>query len=159
MSEHETVSALLSLAAAGVLSPDEERRVQAHVHHCADCGRELAVWRLVAAEVSRAKTEAVPDGLLERTLQRLTHVEGLRQESRTGDAILAFLMLFSWTVGAVTWLAFRLFAGGPSALASPTLRGTLMWIAVSTLLAWLTAGAAAVVLSFRARKGGTYELT
>lgn len=151
MSEHNYVNAMLSLASAGVLSPEEERRVQGHLAECPDCRSELAIWKLVASEARRSQPCRVPPGLLERTREVLAAAEGAREERRWSDAILAFLVLFTWTMGAVTWLAVRLITGGPSAVASASLGGSLLWIGGSTLLAWLTAGIAAAVLTLRAR--------
>ena len=151
MSEHDSISGMLSLASAGVLSPEEERRVQNHLTECPDCRRELAIWKMVAGEVRRPEPCRVPSGLLERTREVLVASEGAREERRWSDAILAFLVLFTWTMGAVTWLAVRLVTDGPSGVASASLGGSLLWIGGSTLLAWLTAGIAAAVLTLRSR--------
>ena len=40
MSEHESIRELLSLAAAGVLAPDEQRRVELHAAVCDACRRQ-----------------------------------------------------------------------------------------------------------------------
>lgn len=151
MTGHDSIRELLSLAAAGLLTVEEERQLENHLAGCEDCARQLAIWRLLAAEAARAEAPAIPAGLAARTHQRLAAVEGARQERRWSDAILAFLVLFTWTVGALTWFVVRLIAGGPSAIANATLEGSLLWIGGSTLLAWLTAGVAAAVLTFRPR--------
>jgi hypothetical protein len=74
-------------------------------------------------------------------------VRAARNEQRMSDVILAVLMLLGWTMTWVAWGFWRLMTGAP--LLEITLGSATLWIGGSTLLAWLTAGAAAVLLATR----------
>ena len=149
MSEHEQIRELLPLAAAGSLDADEQRRIEAHLRSCASCAAELETWRVLAGAIRRSPAPQLPANLLTRTRERLQREQATRSERRWSDAILAFLMLFGWTVSLVVWLMWRLMGGGSMVLAGVSFDSAVVWLGGTTLLAWLTAGAAAVVLALR----------
>jgi len=60
----DSVSKLIPLYFYGELSPDEEDRVEDHLHECAECTASLARQRTLAAALDRRQTE-VPLLLLE----------------------------------------------------------------------------------------------
>ena len=147
MSEHGEIQQLLPLAAAGALSAEEQRRVDNHTATCELCAAELSGWQTLTKTLEEAPPPAVPEGLLERTRNRVLMVRAARNEQRMSDVILAVLMLLGWTMTWVAWGFWRLMTGAP--LLEITLGSATVWIGGSTLLAWLTAGAAAVLLATR----------
>jgi Putative zinc-finger len=48
MNEHEKIRTLLTLAAADVLDPGEEKQLMDHLRTCDSCGAELEKWKLLA---------------------------------------------------------------------------------------------------------------
>lgn len=149
MSEHDEVRELIALAAAGALSAEEVRKVEAEVAVCAECAAELESLRAVAGALRNAPPPAVPDGLVARAVAGVRQAEASRAERRWSDAILGFLLLLGWTVSLLVWWLFRLFTGGGVAVLGLSFGNPVVWLGATTLLAWLTAGVAAAVLAFR----------
>ncbi len=54
------------------MTPDDERRMRAHVAHCSPCLAELSVEELVKQLVRRSCHEQAPSGLRERIHAQLT---------------------------------------------------------------------------------------
>ena len=71
MNEHESIRAMLALAAAGVLDPAESTRVERHAYACDDCRRELETWGRYAYGLRKLPQPSVPPDLMERTRTRL----------------------------------------------------------------------------------------
>ena len=151
MTEHESVREMLSLAAAGVLAPDEQRRVEQHAAVCDLCRRELELWERYARELVRLPAPVAPKNLGERTRVRLLEQRVALAERRWDDVVLAVLALFAWTVALVTWIVFRLFTGGMVAVIQAGVVTILIWSGASTLFAWLTATVVAVMLGHQRR--------
>jgi len=149
MSEHASIRELLSLAAAGVLEPDDERRVQQHVAVCDDCRRELEVWQSYSRELVRLPAPVAPKYLAERTRARILAQRAAAAERRWDDIVLVVLVLLGWTVSLVVWVMFRLFSGGMLSVVETSFVTILEWLGASTLFAWLTAAVAAVMLGSR----------
>jgi len=149
MSEHASIRELLSLAAAGVLEPDDERRVQQHVAVCDDCRRELEVWQSYSRELVRLPAPVAPKYLAERTCARILQQRAAAAERRWDDIVLVVLVLLGWTVSLVVWVMFRLFSGGMLSVVETSFVTILEWLGASTLFAWLTAAVAAVMLGSR----------
>lgn len=151
MSEHESARELLALAAAGVLSADEQRLVESHARTCAGCAAELAALVDMTAGLRRLPMPPAPLGLAERT-RRLIQAEAAQAaERRWNDAVAVVLALFTWTLGLAFWLIVQLIRGGPAAIWNGGFLQTSLWVTASTVLAWLTAGVAAVVLGHQRR--------
>ncbi len=149
MSDHAAIRELLSLAAAGVLNPDEERRVQQHITVCDACRRELEVWQGYSRELVRLPAPVAPKYLAERTCARILAQRAAAAERRWDDIVLAVLVLLGWTVSLVAWVVFRLFSGGMLSVVETSFVTILTWLGASTLFAWLTAAVAAVMLGSR----------
>lgn len=60
-------------------------------------------------------------------------------------------VLFVWAVESVTWGVYRVLTGGTAALLHADVTGLLIWLAASTVITWMTAGAAAAVLGYKRR--------
>jgi anti-sigma factor RsiW len=149
MSEHAAIRELLSLAAAGVLEPDEQRRVQQHVAVCDACRRELEVWQGYSRELVRLPAAVAPKYLAERTRARILAQRAAAAERRWDDIVLAVLILLGWTVSLVAWVVFRLFSGGMLSVLESGFVTISIWLGASTVFAWLTAAVAAVMLGSR----------
>jgi anti-sigma factor RsiW len=149
MSDHDAIRELLSLAAAGVLEPDDERRVQQHVAVCDACRRELEVWQGYSRELVRLPAPVAPKYLAERTSARVLQQRAAAAERRWDDIVLAVLVLLGWTVSLVAWVVFRLFSGGMLSVVETSFVTILEWLGASTVFAWLTAAVAAVMLGSR----------
>jgi len=151
MSEHQTVGELLALAAAGVLTAGEQRRVEDHARACEACARQLEAWRALSGELRRLPTPAAPAELVARTRARVFEELAAAAERRWDDAVLVFLSLFAWTVGVAVWAIVRLLNNGLLALLDARFTQPVIWLTASSVLAWLTAGVVAVLVGHRRR--------
>jgi anti-sigma factor RsiW len=149
VSEHASIRELLSLAAAGVLEPDEQRRVQHHVAVCDACRREIEVWQSYSRELVRLPAPVAPKHLAERTCARILEQRAAAAQRRWDDIVLGVLVLLGWTVSLVAWVVFRLFSGGMLSVVETSFVTILTWLGASTVFAWLTAAVAAVMLGGR----------
>jgi anti-sigma factor RsiW len=151
MTEHESVRELLALAAAGVLTVEEQRRVEDHARACEACNRQLQAWRALSGELRRLPTPVVPPELVARTRARLFQELAAAAERRWDDAVLVFLSLFAWTVGVATWAIVRVINNGLLAVLDARFMQPMVWLTASSVLAWLTAGVVAVLVGHRRR--------
>jgi predicted anti-sigma-YlaC factor YlaD len=111
MSECDLIRNLASLAAAGALDAEGERRLRFHVSACPSCTEELEELSSLASELRALATPTPPPGLTER-VRRLVHLElASRSDEKLNRIVLVFLLLFSWTVTIVGFLGFRLLSG------------------------------------------------
>jgi anti-sigma factor RsiW len=149
VSEHAAIRELLSLAAAGVLDPDEQRRVEQHATVCDACRRELELWQGYSRELVRLPAPVAPKYLADRTRALVLEKRAAAAERRWDDIVLAVLVLLGWTVSLVVWVVFRLFTGGMLSVVESSFVTILEWLGASTLFAWLTAAVAAVMLGSR----------
>jgi anti-sigma factor RsiW len=149
VSEHASIRELLSLAAAGVLDPDEQRRVEQHATVCDACRRELELWQGYSRELVRLPAPVAPKYLADRTRALVLEKRAAATERRWDDIVLAVLVLLGWTVSLVAWVVFRLFTGGMLSVMESSFVTILEWLGASTLFAWLTAAVAAVMLGSR----------
>lgn len=146
MNEHGEFRELLLLAVAGVLRPDEQRRLEQHVAGCASCARELERMQSYGQTLRRLPSPATPAGLAERTEARVLRELARAHEGRWSEMVLAMLSLYAWTLTLTAWLLWKLFTGGWIAVVSPGFLQEATWWTGSTLLAWLTAAVAALAL-------------
>jgi anti-sigma factor RsiW len=152
MTEHESLCELLPLAAAGALDADQQRRLDQHARECPICRRELETWSAYAESLRRLPQPSVPGHLMERTRARILQERAAIAERRWNDLLLAALALFAWTVGLSFWFLLRIFSGGALVILGTNVLRLGVWSAVSTVLVWLTAAAAAVALGRRHRE-------
>jgi anti-sigma factor RsiW len=146
MSGHDDVREMLALAAAGALTAEEMRRVEEHSRNCDACSAELAAWRGLAGEVRELPGPRAPEDLAARAVNRLRGQLAASAEKRWDNAVLAVLTLFAWTVGLASWAIARIVTGGLLIALDTSFATWLIWLAASTVLVWMTAGAAAIML-------------
>jgi anti-sigma factor RsiW len=149
VTEHESVRELLTLAAAGVLSAEEHRRVEQHAATCDLCRRELEGWQTYSRELGRLPAPAVPAHLAERTRTRIVNARKATAEHRWSGVVLTVLALYAWTIALVSWVVWRIFTGDAMSLFETGFVRVLIWSGASTAFAWVTAAVAAVVLGFQ----------
>jgi HEAT repeats/Putative zinc-finger len=112
----------------GELTPEEEERVEEHLHLCADCARELQGQRALAAALDRSQV-GIPRFLLEdcRAGLRAAIQSGVGQSRATFEdpmrakprrfsldslsEVLAQLLRHRQPIGALTLVALAFFAG------------------------------------------------
>ncbi len=156
MNEHESIRELLALAAAGALDENEQRKLDRHLVECSACNAELDAWRGLAASLKRLPTPQAPSMLVERTRSRVALELAAIAERRKSYWVMAFLVLFSWTVTLVTWPVVRLLSGGVLSWLDLSFNQTWFGLAGYTALGWVTAGVAAAVLGLRRRREGRF---
>lgn len=146
MNDHETVRAMLPLAAAGVLAAGELSTVEEHAAGCPACQGELEALRLYSRGLGELPQPRVPAGLLQRTLARVIQEHDAAADRRRHGVTLGVLTAFSWTIGIVFWTLFRIVAGDVWKVLGIDLADPVTWFWLSALLAWTTAGVAVVIL-------------
>lgn len=142
MTTHETIRQLLPLSAAGLLDAADERRVREHVRECAECATALDALAAVSADLCRLPAPLAPPDLLARTQARVAAELADRAGMRHGAILAAGAGLFAWMATLATWGLYRFFAGSA---------GWLAWIVLTTVPAYMTAGAVAVMFASRRR--------
>ena len=156
MNEHESIRELLALAAAGALEEKEQRELDRHLAACSACNAELDVFRGLAASLKRMPTPQAPPMLVERTRSRVALELAAMAERRKSHWVMAFLLLFTWTVTLVTWPIVRLLSDGVLSWLDLSFNQTWFGLAGYTALGWLTAGVAGAVLGLRRRREGRF---
>ena len=142
MTTHETIRQLLALSAAGLLDAADERRVREHVRECAQCAAALDDLAAVSADLSRLPAPIAPPDLLARTEARVAAELAAQAGLRQGALLAVGAGLFAWMATLATWGLYRFFAGSA---------GWLAWLVLTTVPAYLTAGAVAVMFASRRR--------
>jgi hypothetical protein len=98
----------------------------------------------------RLPTPMPPEALVSR-VRRLAHLElAGRADERLNGLVLAFLLLFSWTVSLSTFLAVRLISG--ESLLGTALWSPLSWSVAYFVSAWISGATVLVLLGFHVRK-------
>ena len=132
----DSVSKLIPLYFYGELTPDEEDRVDDHLHQCGSCSRELERQQVLAAALDRRQVEVPPLLLDECRTDLMAAIRGgapRRVEPTKGPwtlfleaigATFTGLSRFRQPVGAVAlvvlgFLAARFTGGGPATGPSP----------------------------------------
>ncbi len=152
MSAH--VTALLPLAAAGALEPDEAARVEQHLRECAACAAEAAEWRRLAEGLARMPSPRPSRALVARTLETIEEGLAERSERAWNRAALGFAIAFAWTMAVVAWLLLDLLTGALASRLTRPVGPTAAWYAAYVVAGWLTAGAAAALLGRRGQEEG-----
>jgi len=107
MKEHSKARDLLALAAAGVLDPVDQRRVEEHLLDCKECHAEFNAWARLAGALKELPTPQAPSRMVQQTHRLLKHAAALRPQPG-GRLGLALLVVFSWMLTFVTVGFFRL---------------------------------------------------
>jgi len=152
MSEHESMQAWLALAAAGALDIQEQRRLEEHIRECPACRRELEIWSGYSQGLRRLPQPALPAQLVERTRMRVAQQHAAAADRRWDELMLGALALFAWTVGLTFWFVAKVVTGGELVFMGANLVRFGTWSAASTVLVWLTAAVAALLLGRRRRE-------
>ena len=132
----DSVSKLIPLYFYGELSPDEEDRVEDHLHECAQCANALTRQRTLAAALDRRQTEVPPLLLEDCRMDLIAAIQGgaprLDKSSKgpwtlfleAMGATFAGLNRLQRPVGAVALIALGFFASrftssNPTAVLTP----------------------------------------
>ncbi len=151
MNDHEQIRELLPLAAADALDEREQRRVEQHLRECGSCRSDLEGFTRMAAALRRIPTPQPPALLLERTRHAAERVLLEQAERKWDHRVLAFLLLFSWTVTLAAWPVVKFISGDVFEWMGFAQSKMWLWLAGYTVAGWLAAGVAAVVLGVRQR--------
>jgi anti-sigma factor RsiW len=102
MNEHFTVRDLLALAAADLLEPSEQRRIEKHLYTCETCRADFDEWTRLASALKELPTPQAPPRLVRQTQRILAYAASFQghQLSRLG---LTLLVLFSWIITLITF--------------------------------------------------------
>jgi len=146
MNEHELVRAMLALSAAVLLSPDEVRRVEEHVRTCELCRTDLETWSEYAQGLRKLPQPSAPAGLMERTRAKIVQEHAVAAGRRRHAWLLGALVVFGWTTSLAFWVVARALTGGVFTVMGVNLVNGVTWSLSSTVLAWTTAAAAAMML-------------
>lgn len=152
MNDHEKIREMLSLLAAGVLDPYEEKQVMDHLCSCESCGGELEDWKLLAGGLRRLPTPQPRALVVERTRARAQIRLNEELEHRWNRNVMIGLVGFAWLLTLLSWPVVRFVSGGLLAMLDPRFSHTWIVFAVFTAGAWIAGGAAAVILSLQRRE-------
>ena len=145
MNGHESIRALVALAASGALSERELLQVEQHARECESCGRELEVWGVYSQGLRQLPQPVLPPDLLARTQARVVQDRERTTDSSNNWMVWA-LPAYSWAFSVAVWLVARALTGGNFEIFGTNLVGAAPWILASAALSWVTAGAAAISL-------------
>ena len=141
---HDELRELLLLVAAGGLEGEEAATVRRHSAECTACGEEIKRWEELTSQLAQLPSPAVPAWLVQRTVQRVKQRQEAAAEQRFHYRMLAFLIVFSWATSLAAWSVVHLEVN----------IGLVSWLVLSMLVSWVTAGSAAVILSWHASAQG-----
>ena len=142
MTTHETIRQLLALSAAGLLDAADERRVREHVRECAECAAALDELAAVSADLCRLPAPIAPPDLLARTEARVAAELAAQAGLRQGAMLAVGAGLFAWMAALAVWGLYRFLTGSA---------GWLAWLVLTTVPAYMAAGAVAVLFASRRR--------
>jgi Putative zinc-finger len=143
---HESARVQLPLAAAGVLSEDELGAVLEHTATCESCRLELEVWGSYAKGLRQLPQPTISAHLLHRIQRRVLQERESSLERRHDALMVGTLVVLSWATSFAAWFAARSLMGVTLEVFGIDLVGPVPWILLSSVLTWVTAGSAAVVL-------------
>lgn len=152
MNDHEKIRELLTLLAAGVLEPREEKEALDHLRTCAGCSAELEDWKLLAGGLRRLPTPQPRALLVERARAQAQIRLSEEFEHRWNRTVMIGLVGFAWLVTLLSWPVVRFVSGGLLAMLDPRFSHTWIVFAIFTGGAWIAGGAAAVILSLQRRE-------
>lgn len=152
MSEHESVLQILALASAGALDAGELQRVQRHVQACEACRRELEIWSTYTQALRELPQPSVAEDLVARTQARLVAAQASAADGLVSDLLLGGLALLGWAVSLTAWFLIHELSRGSISVFGMNLVSAVSWSVVSTVAAWITAAATAVMLGREMRR-------
>ncbi|MBZ5673491.1 MAG: zf-HC2 domain-containing protein [Acidobacteriia bacterium] len=146
MTEHESVRAMLALAAAGALEPKEQRRVDQHARECDLCRKDLETWAAYAQSLRKLPQPAAPEGMAQRTQALILQHRAETTSRRRNELFLGALAMFGWGAGWAFWTLVRAIVGGNLNVFGANLLNGLTWSLMSMVVAGITAATAASML-------------
>ena len=149
MTEHESVRAMVVLAAAGELGPEEQHRVDQHARECELCRRDLETWAAYTQGLRKLPQPSTPEGLVQRTQARILQERAAEAGRRRSELLLGALAIFGWASGWAFWTLARAITGGSLNVFGANLMDGLTWSFISMLVAGITAVTAALMLGRR----------
>jgi anti-sigma factor RsiW len=154
MNEHSEIRELLTLAAAGVLSAAEQRRVEEHLPHCDACRAEFHGWSRLTGALQKQPTPQAPPDLVRQTRRMLELRAQALHERRQNHFVLGMLVLLGWTLTLLNWPVLHLLDGPLRQWfnVSSTQLNTL-WVTYM-LAAWIATALAVAVLGRRRQQEG-----
>jgi anti-sigma factor RsiW len=154
MNEHTETLDLLTLAAAGALDADEQRRVEEHLRGCAACKAEFDTWCEITGALRELPTPEAPSGLVERTRRQLVNQAAARREHRWNQLIIGFLIVFAWALTLLTWPVLQLVGNKLGQWLDISYTSITLACIVYTVAAWLATGVVAVFVGKRYHQEG-----
>jgi anti-sigma factor RsiW len=152
MSDHAKIRAWLALSVAGALEPEEQIEVERHLGACEECSAEFERWRALVSGLKRLPTPQPSAALVERVRARMEDVAATQSDRRWNHGVLAFLVLFSWTLTLASWPIIRLVTHGVESWLDVGFTSSWTDLIGYTALGWATAGVAAIVLALQKRR-------
>jgi anti-sigma factor RsiW len=149
MNGHEKIRELLTLLAAGVLEPREEKQVLDHLRTCEACSAELEDWKLLAGGLRRLPTPQPRAVVVERARAQAQIRLSEEFEHRWNRSVIVGLIVFAWVLTLLSWPLVRLLTGGLLGLLVPGFSHAWIVFGAFTTSVWLAGGAAAVLLSMQ----------
>jgi anti-sigma factor RsiW len=140
MNDHDAIRSLLPAAAADLVGPEEERRIRRHLSQCESCRRERDQWLVVTDGLRRLPQPVIPSGLVERTQTLALQQTKENAAHRELNWWLAGILVWGWLSNGAVLFSVRAVLG----IGRPVL-----WFGIWMVLAWVTAGSAAVMLGHR----------
>jgi len=153
MKEHDEIFDLLTLAAAGALDAEEQRRVEEHLRGCPQCAAEFETWSEITGGLREIPTPSAPAGLVERTRLQLSR-RATQKEGRWNRFFMAALILLAWALTFVTWPVIRMMGDGLVSWLNIPSTGITLALIVYTVVGLLATGVAAVFAARRHRQEG-----
>jgi anti-sigma factor RsiW len=150
--EHNEIRDLLTLAAAGALTGEDQKQVEEHLRQCAGCHAEFAAWSALTGALEQMPTPQAPVGLVERTRRELEKQAAIIAERRQQRWLFFWLTVFAWATTLLSWPLFQFFGsriGGFVDLSWTHLTAGGAWIGYMFLVG--TIGALAVGVLGRRR--------
>lgn len=146
MSTCDSMYELLTLAVAGLLEAEEERRVRQHTLECRACAAELEDLRTLAETLGQLPCEAPSPAVLART-QALAMAElARRSDRRWADVLMGVSAILGWAATLTVWSIWRAAGGGARPLIESSWTNVALWLGATAVIGWMTAGAAVVML-------------
>ena len=109
MHEHDEIRDLLTLAAAGALTGEEQKRVEEHLRRCGGCQAQFDAWSRLTGALEQMPTPQAPMGLVERTRRMLEQQAAASAERRRQRWLFFWLTAFAWATTLLTWPLFEFF--------------------------------------------------
>jgi anti-sigma factor RsiW len=147
MNDHNKIRELLTLAAAGALTPEEEKRVAEHLRSCIACSNEFEAWRSIATDLCRLPSPQPSSRLVQDTLAQAQLKLAHRAEHDFNRRVMIFVVAFAWLLMVASWPLFHFASNGFGSLLGPHLGRTWISFAGFTALAWFAGAVAAVILA------------